>query len=570
MNPRTAKPDRVVLALVVALWLGVQLHAASPRDELLRYVPDDVGFCLVVQDLRARWSELSASPFAARFGKSAMGQAILQSQEWQHLQKVEQTLGKHVGLTWQTLRDDVLGDAFVFAYRPGPPGQPDQEQGLFLLRARNEKLLAGFFAKLNALQQGNGELKALDEREHRGVKYYRRQEAKATNYYLLRGPVLVFSAQESLLKQAIDRSQSEVGDSGLSVAKRLAELRLEQATIALALHPRAWDGILAAKATDPASQMAARCWLALQGVGLGVFADKDLRVQLSVRMKTADLPASARRFLAAAAQASELWGPIRDETLLAMGGRFDWSAMAEFLCESMSKTARQTAVAELDRTLGAILGKSVVKEVLPAVGPDWGVSVSAPPAKGKAWAPVVTVAVKVARGDESDPIDAALLAAVQSWAQLAILGHNKTYPERTLTLRSTILDRVRVRYLDGIGVFPEGVQPAFALKAGYLVLATSPAEIGRFQVGPIAAGDVPLVRLSLREWRAYLEQRREALATALAGKDGMTREKALTRIDELRNVLELFDRVEVRQAVRADAVSFTMTLTPSAPLRKSP
>ena len=36
---------------------------ASPRDELLRLVPADVGFCLVLEDLRGHGKAFAESPF---------------------------------------------------------------------------------------------------------------------------------------------------------------------------------------------------------------------------------------------------------------------------------------------------------------------------------------------------------------------------------------------------------------------------------------------------------------------------------------------------------------------------
>ena len=54
--------NRRIIALATALL--PTLARAAPRDELLRLVPDDVAFCLVVQDLRGHAEALSASPFA--------------------------------------------------------------------------------------------------------------------------------------------------------------------------------------------------------------------------------------------------------------------------------------------------------------------------------------------------------------------------------------------------------------------------------------------------------------------------------------------------------------------------
>ena len=40
---------------------------AAPRDELIRLVPDDAGFCIIVRDLREQFDRLAKSPFAAHF-----------------------------------------------------------------------------------------------------------------------------------------------------------------------------------------------------------------------------------------------------------------------------------------------------------------------------------------------------------------------------------------------------------------------------------------------------------------------------------------------------------------------
>ena len=45
--------------------------------------------------------------------------------------------------------DDILGDAVVFAYVPGPQDHPEREQGLCLLWARQPDRLSGLIAKLN-------------------------------------------------------------------------------------------------------------------------------------------------------------------------------------------------------------------------------------------------------------------------------------------------------------------------------------------------------------------------------------------------------------------------------------
>ena len=83
------------------------------------------------------------------------------------------------------LRDDILGDAIVAAYRPGPPGKPDEEQGILLLRARNATLLASLIDRFNEAQKKSGDLIKLEEREYQGVKYYLRVDARTRSRIII-------------------------------------------------------------------------------------------------------------------------------------------------------------------------------------------------------------------------------------------------------------------------------------------------------------------------------------------------------------------------------------------------
>src|SRR6516164_8505415 len=140
-SPRTLT-CLTLAALVAALVPAVA--RAAPRDELLRLVPDDVAFCLVVQDLRGHVEALRLSPFAETFRKSPVGAALKNSDELKKLALVEAELRKQLGLDVRGIADQLLGDAFVLAYRPNPPGKTGEDQGLLLLRARDAQALAGF------------------------------------------------------------------------------------------------------------------------------------------------------------------------------------------------------------------------------------------------------------------------------------------------------------------------------------------------------------------------------------------------------------------------------------------
>src|SRR5262249_853361 len=148
---------------------------------------------------------------------------------------------------WRQLRDDILGEAVVFAYRGGPPGKPEQEEGLVLGRARDPGRLADLIERLNQGQKAGGDLKALAEREDDRLQYLRRVEQKEQNFYYLRGPVLVFSGQEALLRRAVDQERKAPAGRESPLGRRRRELGADRALVALLLNPRALDAAMEAQ-----------------------------------------------------------------------------------------------------------------------------------------------------------------------------------------------------------------------------------------------------------------------------------------------------------------------------------
>ncbi|MCL6441829.1 MAG: hypothetical protein K6T27_10110, partial [Thermoleophilum sp.] len=111
-------------ALLVGLLLPGVARSA-PADEVLRLVPDDVAFCLLVQDLRGHFAAMRESPLGERFLGSKLGQLLREAPEMRRLAEVRRLFREHLQVDLAELRDDILGDAVALAYRPGPPGRPD-------------------------------------------------------------------------------------------------------------------------------------------------------------------------------------------------------------------------------------------------------------------------------------------------------------------------------------------------------------------------------------------------------------------------------------------------------------
>jgi hypothetical protein len=554
-------------------------NAATPVDELLRYVPSDVGFCVIARDLRGHGQALVESPFVAALRKTSAGEAIAHGEDFTRLKKLQQQLQKQLGIDANKLLDDIFGDAIAFAYRPGPPGKQEEEAGLILIRARAAKPIAELVAHLNEVQKANGEVTRIEERTRRGVTYFCRLERdKPPSFYYLRGPVFLLSTNEPLLLQALDLERATAADAEPAVSRELRLLGADRAVVALWLNPRAFDRHIGEKANSAGADAVGhktmeRYWAAFDSGALWLTLDKELSLSLSVRGRPEQLPAAARRLFEEAARPSELWQAFPESALIAVAGRIDVAALLEMVSEFLPADGKQVMAGELNRSLGSPLGKDIVKEVLPCIGPDFGFYLQAPAARDKAWFVQGLAAVKVGTGDPAAPVDRALLAGLHSAAVLAVVVHNARDPKKhPFTLKTGTQDKREFHYLTGEGVFPPGLQPAFGLHSGYLVAATSPETLGRFAPAPAPPSrpgePTPLLRVSLKGWREYLKGHLESLAGAIAEEDGVTPQLARAKLDGVVSTLELFDRIDLYQRPAPGQVALTLRVQTAQPLRK--
>ncbi len=576
--------------LALVLTIGPALQAATPREELLRFVPADTAFCLLFQGLREHASDLAGSPFLARLARSPLGKAAVNLAEFQQLLRVQKQIEGFAGLSAERLRNDILGDLLVLAYKPGPPGKPEREEGLFLLHARDPRALSALIERINDAQKRSGELKALEERTHHGQHYFRRQVKGENSFYHLREQVLLFTSQEAILLRALDQvrpmgTETPEKSPGFIEAS-LRRLGVADALLVFWVNPRAFDDALTSKLTQATGEETVWLktfqvyWKALDGLALAVQLDADATVSLAVAARPEELPASARTFFARLAEPSRVWDalaalPAGPEPLLALTSRLDLRALLDLLTEFLPPESRQTLLTDLERFLGAPLGKSLVREVLPALGPDLDLIVLPPPADQKSLFPQTLLALRVAPSDDPAPVDQALWSALQTFATLVVIGHNQKNPEKPLTLQRITLDKLPVRALVGDAALPAGVQPAFALGRGHLLLASSPASLrrllGLLSESPTPAdrpvGPVPVLRISFKTWREFLTQRRDDFVRHIAAADALSEEQAAARLSSLLTVLEYLDRVEVRHQPAPGRLLLQLSLKTTWPLK---
>jgi hypothetical protein len=562
------------------IWLlSARFCLAGPRDDLLRRLPDGMGFCLVIQDLRGTAPAFMNSPFVEHFSHSVVGRAIVDAPELQKLRKAEQFLQQKLQVDWARFRDDIVGDAVVFAYRPGTGAHPEEEQGLLLLEARDGDLLAKLVSRLIDAQKTSGELKDLQVRKHQGVEYNCRVTTKDTTFHYVNGRFLAFTNREQLLCKVIDRDRGPPTKDDPAVSKHLRQLGADGDLAALWVDPRVFDAEIekAAAEAPPPEAAVRRCvltyWKSLSGIVVSLALHRqDVELRMGFLARKQELPSPARELFVRDSQPSELWQRFPEKSLLVVAGRFDAGGFPNFLNNFLTADSREALDRAVQRGPGAALGKDVFHEVLPLLGPDWGMCISPAPSDRKEWFPYCIWALRVRPGDQKPTMDRVLLNGIQAIATLLVFGYNGNNKDQ-LRLGTVFQDKVEVKFLANDKLFPPGLQPAFAYKDGYLLIASSPEAIAAFRpaAGPPAkttADEVPVLRASFTEAANFLTDRQEALVSHVAEKDNVSKEEAAHRLGCLREVVRLFDSLELMQRFGPDQFTLVLRLKAKEPLRK--
>jgi hypothetical protein len=157
-----------------------------------------------------------------------------------------------------------------------------------------------------------------------------------------------------------------------------------------------------------------------------------------------------------------------------------------------------------------------------------------------------------------------LAGAIDYAFQTARVAYNASHPDQ-IDLVEEKDGEAAVKSLVGDKTFPAGIQPAFALKEGFLLIAGNTNAIQRFRK-PTALKEkpveVPLFRFSAAATRAYLETHRGPLSTYLASKSTQSAGEIARQIHDLTDLLEPTERIDafvrpVDQGVQL-AVGFKM------------
>jgi hypothetical protein len=569
--------------LVFALILpGAAPALASPRDELLRLAPPDAALLLLVQNGREHYKALAASPFLEWFPSTTIGKKVLGSPDLQQLRTSAAMIMEHLGTTRAEVIDDILGDAVAFAFTPAPPDRPGEDHALILIRPRRPEVLSRLVERVNQLQMSSSELKAVNQKEHRGIAYVERRKAgNSTEFYCLRGDVFAFSTVEADIKAFIDRDRTTPAIAARvpDFVNRLNKLGVEDAAAVLLIEPRALDAEMKARiqgARPEEKQFLGRLgelWAGLDCAALYLTLGKDLELGVSAQFGAGKLPPRFKDWLTGPRGPTPAERLIPPDALFGASGQMRVRDLIELIAMIAPVEAGKPGIKEwIDQSFGPIVGRDRLPLVLDSLGPNWALWAEAPEAEGLLPVLVGSLEVKCEPRDR-EKVERSLQQALEFGFQTARIAYNARHADQ-IEVREYQLAKSQggITTLVNEKGFPPGFRPSFAVVRGYLVMATSPEAIKRFDVSsgpaPAAQAHATLARLSGPRTRAYLHSHGPHLAKALSDL-GVAPEKTLReQLVALGAVLELVDSVTVIHRGSENGFQLAVRIKPTKPLEK--
>jgi hypothetical protein len=567
---RVAIPACAFLLLATAV-----ARADAPADDVLRLVPEDVGFCFAIHDLRGHAATMEGSPFMKGFAASALGQTIVRCPLVQKLEQARQQLVSGLQIPWPELRDGVLGGEVALAYRPGPPDHPDQEQGAILIRAPDAALLAKFVQRLNDVQIKAGDVIKIEARSSDGVGYHCRVQPGHNQFYYLNGSVLVFTSEEAFLQRILKRVHGP-GPDAWSIGKQMRLLGADAGLARLWINPRAFEAALAEKVNQTKGQEAVPLrtvlsyWKALDGIGVSLSLDKrDIVARFGAAFQLERMPAGGRPLIADRGKVSGLWDAFPDDALLATAGHLDTAALNAFLSDFLPEAERLKAAERVKSDAAGLFGNE--KGLLPFLGPDWGLCITAGSAEARF--PNCLLALRLQTGVDAKKARQNAENTLQTAAQYATVIYNQNANGDQLAVKTDVRDGAEIRYLGGSKLLPAGLQPAFAVKEGYMLVASSPRAIDSFhvpeanRVANFRPGETPIARVGLSGWASFLKEKRTLLSSWLSEAVGLPAAEAERRLAQAVSLLELFTSAELVKTSGPGRIGLTLRLHTAQPLR---
>lgn len=527
--------QRFILGVFVTLFAIVSAGGAEPphspnpqTTKLLSLVSDDVTFCLTLQDLRDNVSKAG--------GIDTILKKIANPDDLKMIQALQDDLLKPLGITSTQLIEDLIGDSVVLAFKQGPPNKPEDEDGIFLVHARDEKLLAQLIDKINQAQKEGNELRNI----HKEKGIFRRELTNGNNeYYFLHKNIFAFSDKLPLVEEALARFENPKKVN--RIAQEYQKLGIGQSLVGFWLNPRAFDDdfetqLKSAKGSEKVflKQFLAH-WQAIESLGFGMDFLPHFQLSVKVRADLNRLPEKTLALLRGISEPSELWSVIPKDALFAMALRVPPQQLFAVIESFFDDKDAQKLKEEMISKLMPFLGTEDVNPLLKGTGPDHGFWLVKP--EEKQSLPYAIYATRLNEGEIGREAQKMLEEAAEFAFRLASASQKGIKLKREKLAEGTTL-RI-MTFTEG----PRGLRPAFTTKNQYFLLGSHPVVLTQFaKPKKITSDEILILRISAPAVMEYLKENGPFLSQwAEENKKG----KAVDILKEIQTIVMGLDDLEL-------------------------
>jgi len=580
-----------------ALALGLVSPCLAGHDTLRAMTPAGAGLYLEVDDLAEQWTRFRASELSERW------QAFPPMARWQqtNIPALKLIAGQITGQLNLTNADlpKIFGGSALVAVWPERKGEGWEGTGLLLVESPDAELLKKLIAGFHDVSRRNGELKSLDEVPHAGVSYQirriRRGGADSSEFVAVVGNIGILTNREPLMRQVLDLRAAGSDPAGSLATAALLRSQAKTAPTSKALarlliDPKVWGpmveaGLRDAAAKDPDSAPAIKAlgelYPSLQSWSVTAEVEADgLTFSSYLQLDRARVPAAWAAGISAFSGASRFLRLVPADAVIAVAGRMELAQVARLLI-ALVEPKDKAELIQFRAVAAAVLGGlDIWDDVLPAMGPDYGLYVGRDRQVTEGGLPleaVFAIAIQEtpAKGDDKPALATGLDGALKTLMSFAAVAHNVEKPGRVATVKSQVRDGISLTWMEGISGLTSGVSPSFSLSKGYLLLGTSREALLR--AGTLSASDSlaeqshweshlpPSVRqpgqvlyVNLVSARKLVSEERPVLVAAIARVKSIEPAKVEKSLTQLDAILKLADHVVAVKQIDADGIAMAL------------
>lgn len=569
--------------LIVACLVCGASRALTAERPLTDFVDADAGICVEIRDLKTNLPRVLNSTWFQRISQLSFIRKWQQSPEFAKWQVGKTGLEIMAGQPLDQFVSELFGETVLLAISPAQDAGT-QPVTVLLSRAEKEESWDKVLRLWDQLETHDVQTQSVF-----GRSVQRRQKKLdghpiGTSVFTARiGRVLAISESEEAIRRVLEKAQASIESNRASTLSH--STRHQQAMSALndgcairvVLNPHVWD---AEFLKSPSDELAKSMWRRLDWFALGLEINDGILIQSVARHSTSNLPDEWLRLVSASQGNRDLAARLPANSLIAGELRLD-STLVKWLRTVDSSERAQRDWQTLVNISKGLLDRDLFTDVLPALGPSFGVAVVPSQELTEHEAPVDGLLVTslaeepVASTDGTaqslrESLDVALLTL---W-NFGTVSHNSRNLQMPIVLKTENNSRQTLRWIEGLTPY----RPAYGLLPGSLVFASDPRLIRDFGTATAANSLSTESRFATARTRhfsdhghwlfvntsaasRFLMEHHDSLAQQLAHWRKLEVERASDYLKRLQETLSPFDSIFLASRLTDGEIRFTAGFT---------